>query len=199
MRDRRSPQTGTRWNGIWLAVPCVALVIGGVATQAQESPELPPKPLTATEPVAAQQVSFYKGKGPGRGNSYVARFEEDYGYLRDPAKSTDFFDPLKYVAIDRDRDIYLTLNGEARFRYDYTGYRNLAVGLSRDWGSCRDGCWRMRIVGGLEALPEAGAERAVVDGAADLEQPVGPAPGPAHLLRLGHAPVDQEIGRALGQ
>src|SRR4051812_6631944 len=24
-------------------------------------------------------------------------------------------------------------------------------GLSRDWGSCRDGCWRMRIVGGLEA------------------------------------------------
>src|SRR3954453_5934649 len=72
-------------------------------------------------------------------------------------------------------------------------------GLSRDWGSCRDGCWRMRIVGGLEALPEAGAERAVVDGAADLEQQVGPAPGPAHLLRLGHAPVNQEIGRALGQ
>src|SRR4051794_22867609 len=32
-----------------------------------------------------------------------------------------------------------------------------AAGLSRDWGSCRDGCWRMRIVGGLEALPEAGA------------------------------------------
>src|SRR4051794_8950287 len=52
-------------------------------------------------------------------------------------------------------------------------------GLSRDWGSWRDGCWRMRIVGGLEALPEAGAEHAVVDGAADLEQQVGPAPGPA--------------------
>src|SRR3954447_18734245 len=56
-------------------------------------------------------------------------------------------------------------------------------GLSRDWGSCRDGCRRMRIVGGLEALPEAGAERAVVEGAADVEQQVGPAPGPAHLLR----------------
>ena len=25
--------------------------------------------------------------------------------------------------------------------------------LSRDWGSCRDGCWRMRIIGRLEALP----------------------------------------------
>jgi transposase-like protein len=74
----------------------------------------------------------------------------------------------------------------------------LAGGLSRDWGSCRDGCWRMRIVGGLEALPEAGAERAVVDGAADLEQPVGPAPGPAHLLRLGHAPVDGSVQRLGG-
>jgi hypothetical protein len=52
----------------------------------------------------------------------------------------------------------------------------LARGLSRDWGSCRDGCWWVRVVGGLEALPEADAERAVVDGAADLEQPVGTTP-----------------------
>src|SRR3954471_11038824 len=30
-------------------------------------------------------------------------------------------------------------------------YREKVTGLSRDWGSCRDSCWRMRIVGGLEA------------------------------------------------
>ena len=51
-----------------------------------------------------------------------------------------------------------------------------AAGLPRDWGS---GCggdfggarrWRR------ETLPEAGAERAVVDGAADLEQPISTAP-----------------------
>src|SRR3954463_16320865 len=57
----------------------------------------------------------------------------------------------------------------------------------------------MRIVGGLEALPEAGAERAVVDGAADLEQPIGTAPRPAHLLRFVHATIDEEVGRSLGQ
>ena len=58
----------------------------------------------------------------------------------------------------------------------------------------------MRLGGSrLEEVTEAGTERAVVDGAADLEQKVGPAPGPAHLLRLGHAPVDQEVGRALGE
>src|SRR6478752_7652085 len=70
---------------------------------------------------------------------------------------------------------------------------------SRGWGSGCDGRWRVLVVGGLEALPEAGAERAVVDGAADLEQPVGAAPGPAYLLRLGHPAVHQEVGRAVGQ
>src|SRR4051794_25865902 len=72
-------------------------------------------------------------------------------------------------------------------------------GLSRDWGSGCGSHWRERVIGGLEALPEAGAERAVVEGAADLEQQIGPALGPAHLLRLGHAAVHQEVGRALGQ
>src|SRR5215218_1014282 len=48
-------------------------------------------------------------------------------------------------------------------------------------------------------MAEAGTERAVADGAADLEQQVGAAPGPAHLLRLGHAPIDQKVGRALGE
>src|SRR4051812_28534622 len=55
------------------------------------------------------------------------------------------------------------------------------------------------VVSRQEFLPETGAERAVVEGAADLEQQIGPAPGPAHLLRLGHAAVHQKVGRALGQ
>jgi len=65
---------------------------------------------------------------------------------------------------------------------------------------CRLRQRRVRLGGSrLEQVAETGAERAVVDGAADLEQQIGAAPGPAHLLRLGHAPVDQEVGRALGQ
>ena len=39
-----------------------------------------------------------------------------------------------------------------------------------------------RIVGGVESLSEAGAERAVVDGAANLEQQIGAPSRPAHLL-----------------
>ena len=48
-----------------------------------------------------------------------------------------------------------------------------AAGLLRNWGSGGDGRLRVTVVGSLEALPEAAAERAIVDGAADLEQPVG--------------------------
>src|ERR671932_827816 len=73
------------------------------------------------------------------------------------------------------------------------------MGPPRDWGSSCGGHSWGRVVRGDEALPEAGAERAVVDGAADLQQPVGAAPRPAHLLRLVHAAIDEEVGRALGQ
>lgn len=88
---------------------------------AQESPELPGRSATDLQPGSV----FYKQKGPGRGNSYVERFEEDYAYLRDPARSTDFFDPLKYLPLTP--DIYLTLNGEARFRFDYTDHKNFGI------------------------------------------------------------------------
>ncbi len=94
---------------------------------AQESSELPAKSLTAAQQVSQQQAEFTKGKGPGRGNSYLARFEEDYSYLRDPARATDFFDRLKFIPFDPVGDAYLTLSGEARFRYDNTDHRNFSV------------------------------------------------------------------------
>src|SRR4051794_15830529 len=77
--------------------------------------------------------------------------------------------------------------------------RSLITGLPRDWGSGCGGDFEQRVVRGEEALSEAGAERAVVDGAADLEQPIGTAPRPAHLLRFVHATIDEEVGRSLGQ
>src|SRR3954451_4227076 len=75
----------------------------------------------------------------------------------------------------------------------------IATGPSQSWRSGGHRHWRVWVVGRQEFLPETGAERAVVDGAADLEQQIGPAPGPAYLLRLSHAAVHQEVGRALGQ
>jgi hypothetical protein len=62
------------------------LGIAAMPVLAQESPELPSKAQTGE----GTSTIFYKGKGPGRGNSYVERYEEDYSYLRNPAASTDF-------------------------------------------------------------------------------------------------------------
>ncbi len=95
---------------------------------AQESPELPSSAVTAIQPTATPQ--FYKGKGPGRGNSFIERYEEDYSYLRYPTLSIDPFDGLKYIPFDPAGDIYLTLNGETRFRYDNTDHKNFGIAPS---------------------------------------------------------------------
>src|SRR5689334_5902251 len=77
-------------------------------------------------------------------------------------------------------------------------YRWRQSGPSRTWGSGRHGQIGGGLGFGLEQLAESGAELAVDDGAADLEQEIGAAAGPAHLLLLVHAAVDQEVGGAFG-
>src|SRR5262245_48658824 len=47
------------------------------------------------------------------------RFDEDYRYLRDPARRTDVWDGIKYVPLRRDGEWYLSLGGELRERYEY--------------------------------------------------------------------------------
>jgi len=61
-------------------------------------------------------------------------------------------------------------------------FRERQKGLSQVWGSGGDRHWRAWIVGWLESLSEAGTERAIIDGATDLEQQIGAASRPAHLL-----------------
>ena len=45
----------------------------------------------------------------------------------------------------------------------------------------------------MEQLAEAGTEFAVEGGATDLEQEIGAAAGPSHLLGFVHAAIDQEV------
>jgi len=47
------------------------------------------------------------------------RFDDDFRYLRDPAKRNDFWDPIKYIPIADDPAFYLTLGGEVRERFDH--------------------------------------------------------------------------------
>src|SRR5208282_2916033 len=62
-------------------------------------------------------------------------------------------------------------------------------------GSCGNRRLRVRIVGWMEFLSEAGTEGAIIYGAANLKQKIGTPSRPAHLLGLVHPAVHQEIGR----
>ncbi len=49
----------------------------------------------------------------------ILRYEEDYSYLRDPGKRTDYLDPLKFMPLNADGRVYLTLGGDMRQRFEH--------------------------------------------------------------------------------
>lgn len=55
------------------------------------------------------------------------RWNEDYSYLEDASKKSDFFDPIKYVPLGPE-DFYLSLGGQFRERYEYFSNNNFDVG-----------------------------------------------------------------------
>jgi hypothetical protein len=56
------------------------------------------------------------------------RSDENYRYLRDSARSSDFWDPLKYIPINESAGWYLSLGGEARERYEYFSHPKWGAG-----------------------------------------------------------------------
>src|SRR5258705_11426903 len=45
------------------------------------------------------------------------RYDEDWSFLRDPSKRTDFFDAIKWIPLDKDGSLFLTVGGELRERF----------------------------------------------------------------------------------
>jgi hypothetical protein len=75
--------------------------------------------LWLADPIPAWSADPALGPGedvPAYGRS---RFEEDYRHLADPARRTDFWDPIKYLPLGPGPDTYLSLGGELRERYEY--------------------------------------------------------------------------------
>ena len=64
---------------------------------------------------------FNREGGSPAGFGPVARYgtdpsAEDWSFLRDPAQSDDFFDPLKFIPLNDSKSIYLTLSGDERLK-----------------------------------------------------------------------------------
>ena len=74
--------------------------------------------------IAAEAVE--QGGGPPQYASL--RYDEDYSYLKDASLRADFWDPLKFISFNHARDIYLSVGGEARERYEYFSAYNWGAG-----------------------------------------------------------------------
>src|SRR3954471_19636690 len=98
-----NPRTTT--NAILAAAAAAALCAAATRAAAQYGPPAPANPP------------------PGAGNApppySVVRYTEDYSYLKDPAARNDPFDVVKYIPLNESGDVYLSLGGQFRERYEY--------------------------------------------------------------------------------
>src|SRR3954471_8343943 len=84
-------------------------------------------------------LAQYGGYGPSPYK--IERWDEDYSTLANPAYRTDPFDPLKYVPLGWD-EAYLSLGGQARYRFDYFNNLNFGRGPQDE-----DGFHLVRLLG----------------------------------------------------
>src|SRR6266481_6403539 len=45
-------------------------------------------------------------------------YDEDWTFLSDPAKRDDSWDPIKFIPLNEDRKVFLSLDGEIRETYE---------------------------------------------------------------------------------
>jgi hypothetical protein len=55
-------------------------------------------------------------------------YEEDWSFLSDPAKRDDFWDSIKFIPLNQDRNVFLSLGGEIRETYER--FHNTNFGLA---------------------------------------------------------------------
>lgn len=126
-QDHR-PDLGAQWSQVRLTqlsdpVPSARVVPNSSAVPqelqpsnpANQVPDVPPSPLSPRISLPADTIPFEVGKGPKLGKYYLIRSEEDFSYLRNPARSDDLFDPLKFIRLDDAGRVYVTFSGEERF------------------------------------------------------------------------------------
>ena len=124
------------WYGIALLV-ALSAVDAAAQPERPRSGEIPPAmPIPLMFPTALDRPNQ-----PERPYIGLLRYDEDWSFLRDPAKRTEFWDPLKYISLGRP-DWYLSLGGETRQRYEI--YDNFP--FSREAPSDTGGYYMMRYM-----------------------------------------------------
>jgi Alginate export len=60
--------------------------------------------------------------------------EQNWSFLADPAKRTDFFDPVKYISFGDNPQLYLSLGFEYRIEYEYDDHWMFGAGPQSNYG-----------------------------------------------------------------
>ena len=136
---RREARAGERFApSKCLAVLSIALwhCSVGIAHAQDAAPPVEESANTRIKPVAsrcAASVRRHKLEDPKIGAYHLAnRANEDYSYLKDPSCRKDFFDPVKYIPLFGNPDVYMTIDGEQRIRYESIGNSgNLGIASTR--------------------------------------------------------------------
>jgi len=117
----RTPGGATLPLCLLAAAPVVAQTKSPAPSEAGQTRN-PATPIVISYPSAAA------GDGVSAGGFNLSRWAEDWSSYRDPKKRNDPLDRLKYLPIDADRGIYVTLSGELRLRVNEVTNPNLREG-----------------------------------------------------------------------
>src|SRR5437762_1057885 len=77
------------------------------------------------------------------------RYDEDYRYLQDPSRRTDFWDSIKYIPLFGREDSYLSLGGEARERFETVHNDSFGLAPANAQGFNNDALQRYMLHGDL--------------------------------------------------
>lgn len=103
---------------------CVILLASPVAAQTAPPSERKEVPAPATPSVIGYPAAA-NGDGATVAGYNLSRWAEDWRKMRLPENRDDILDRLKFLPIDDDGDVYVTLSGEARARVNHTTNPNL--------------------------------------------------------------------------
>jgi hypothetical protein len=116
----------------------LASAVALAATPALAAPRDTPQTVADSErtgdaasPAASEYPVAAAGEG-ATGKGYAqSRWAEDWRKMADPANRDDPLDRLKFLPLDADGDVYVTLSGEARLRVNHTTNPNLREGRAQ--------------------------------------------------------------------
>src|SRR5262249_18313116 len=112
-------QVARRTLCLFVIVPIAG---GGIGAFGQTAHPATPLPVAAPAPSPQSPPPFQP-----------LRYDEDWSYLGDESRRSEWLDRLKYIPLN-ERGWYLSLGGEARFRYEYFSQFNFGLGPQGDNG-----------------------------------------------------------------